>query len=610
MVFPFQAVCINKVLFFSDFSFVRNFKIVFILCLFAFPYSSFSVIPASSSFLLHYSDSSSNTSIPVSPDSFATSSLHTTSTAGLSLNFGTLLGGNGIVTSIAVDAEDNSYITGHAGSMNFPTKNAFNATFGGDTDVFVAKFDSTGNLLFSTFLGGSGSDFGSAIVVDSQGNSYITGNTGSSNFPTKNAFNATYGGGNDAFVAKFNATGNLVFSTFLGGSGSDFGSAIAVDGQGDSYITGTTLSSNFPTKNAFNATYGGLNSAFVAKFDSTGNLVFSTFLGGSGSDVSTDIAVDGQGNSYITGSTQSSNFITKNAFQPVFGGGTDVFVAKFNATGNLVFSTFLGSTDDDWGTGIAIDSQGDSYITGWTGPNSNFPTKNVFNASYGGGLINVFVAKFNSTGNLLFSTFLGGTNIDRGTGIAIDSQGNSYLTGYTFSNNFPTKNAYNSTYSGLGSAFVVKFNSTGTLLFSTFLGIAEPDDTYGITIDGQGNSYITGIGGVNVFITKFNLVPIFGPDSSTRSSLDFNSNFFNNYPFLSFCALGIVVLVVIYTVVEYRKYLSGKTNLSVQNKGSFKQFLIKAFPIKLKHKHQASNQLSDEIFKLLDEIEKENTPDK
>ena len=324
-------------------------------------------------------------------------------------------------------------------------------------------------------------------------------------------------------------------------------SAIAVDSQGDSYITGYSSSSNFSTKNAYNSTYGegGYRDAFVAKFDSIGTLLFSTFIGGIGNDLGSAIAVDSQGNSYITGSTSSSNFPTKNAFQPVYNDGGDGFVVKFDATGTL-----------------------------------------------------------------LFGTFLGGTSYDSGQGIAVDSQGNSYVTGSTRSKNFPTKNAYDLTYAGFGSAFVAKFNSTGNLVYSTFLGIADPSDYYGIAIDRQGNSYLTGTGDIYVFIAKINPFLSIRPDSSTFSSLGSNSNFFPSYTFLSFIVLGIFVLVGIFTVVEYRKYLSVKTNSSAQNRGSFKRFLINTFTIKIKHKQQATNQLSDEIFKLLDEIEKENTPDK
>ena len=298
-----------------------------------------------------------------------------------SLGFSTYFGGTGWDQgqSIAVDSANNSYITGWTASNSaFPLKNAYQTTFGkGGTDAFVAKFDPTGNLVFSTYLGGNGNDKGYAIAVDSVGNSYVTGITNSNDFPLKNAYNKTYGGafsslGGDVFVAKFDPAGALVFSTYLGGSGDDYGVGIAVDSANNSYITGHTDSSTFPMKNAYNKTYGGGIDAFVAKFNATGSLVFSTFLGGSNSDFGTSIAVDNAGNSYVVGGTVYGNYPMMNAYQPTYGGAGpynqgDAFIAKFNATGNgLVFSTYLGGSGDDVGCGIAVDSDGNSKINGYT----------------------------------------------------------------------------------------------------------------------------------------------------------------------------------------------------------------------------------------------------
>ena len=218
-------------------------------------------------------------------------------------------------TGIGVDSFGNSYITGFTSSNNFPTKNAFNSTYGGSDDVFLAKFDSSGHLLFSTFFGGSGFDYGTGIAVDSLGNSYITGRTSSNNFPAKNAFNSTYGGGTfNAFVAEFNSSGGLLYSTFLGGNGDDSGSVISVDTNGSYYITGTTQSADFPTENVFNATYSGYSNVFLSKFDSQNNLVFSTYLGGEYSEGVHSISIDSFDNCIITGETGSSNFPTLNAF--------------------------------------------------------------------------------------------------------------------------------------------------------------------------------------------------------------------------------------------------------------------------------------------------------
>jgi hypothetical protein len=258
-------------------------------------------------------------------------------------------------------------------------------------------------LVYSTYLGGSNFDSGIGIAVDSQGNAYVTGVTASTNFPTKNPFQATSGGGGDAFVTKLNATGDgLVYSTYLGGNSFDQGSSIAVDSSGNAYVTGGTSSTNFPTKNPLQATNRGGDffdaDAFVTKLNATGDaLVYSTYLGGSSDDGGSDIAVDSQGNAYITGGTGSSDFPTKNPFQATSGGGGrfsgGAFVTKLNATGDaLVYSTFFGASDGNSGIGIAVDTQGNAYITGDT-RSTNFPTKNPFQATKGGGESDAFIAK-------------------------------------------------------------------------------------------------------------------------------------------------------------------------------------------------------------------------
>ena len=251
----------------------------------------------------------------------------------------------------------------------------------------------------------------------------------------------------------------LNFSTYFGGNSSDFGSSIAVDSAGNSYVTGSTSSSNFPTKNAYNATYGGAYDAFITKFNSIGGLVFSTYLGGSGYDTGSSIAVDSLGNSYITGNTGSSNFPILDAYNSSYGGHENAFVAKFTVNGILVFSVYLvlivypnlgysGRSDSDSGRSIAIDNAGNSYISGdgYMADNSNI--------AYG------FVAKFNSTGALETSFILSGNGYIDSSGISTDNNGNSYITGSTSSSNFPTKNAFNATYGGNSDAFITKLSIT------------------------------------------------------------------------------------------------------------------------------------------------------
>ncbi|MFX1532614.1 MAG: SBBP repeat-containing protein, partial [Promethearchaeota archaeon] len=390
-----------------------------------------------------------------------------------------------------------TYIVGYTLSTNFPTENGFNSTSNGFKDVFVTKLNSTGNgLIFSTYLGGSADDEGRGIAIDRSGNSYIIGFTNSSDFPMKNAYNSTYGGNRDVFITKINSTGNgLEFSTYLGGSDDDHGQAITVDAGGNSYITGYTNSINFPNQTAYNNTYGGNTDAFVAKLNSTGDgLIFSTFLGGSGPDYAYGIAIDTVNNTYVTGSTDSSNFPTPVGYNTSSNGDIDVFVTKFNSTGNgVVFSTYLGGGDKDYGDAIAVDKNGYSYITGRT-DSLNFPTTPNAYQNVSGGNTDTFVTKLFPAGTQLrFSTYLGGSGNDQAWDIAIDAAGNSYITGQTASSNFPTKKAYNSSLSGSIDAFMTKLNVTGTgLSFSTFLGGSSSEVGEGIGVDTNGDSYITG----------------------------------------------------------------------------------------------------------------------
>ena len=249
-------------------------------------------------------------------------------------------------------------------------------------------------LVYSTYLGGSGSDVGLGIAVDTGGSAYLTGQTGSTNFPTASPLQAAKGGGNDAFIAKLNAAGTaLVYSTYLGGSSDDGGYGIAVDTGGSAYLTGITGSTNFPTASPLQAANGGGTDAFAAKLNAAGTaLVYSTYLGGSNSDVGRGIAVDAGGSAYLTGETLSANFPTASPLQAANGGLNDAFAAKLNAAGTaLVYSTYLGGSSQDIGWGIAVDAGGSAYLTGYT-VSTNFPTASPLQAANGGSN-DAFVAK-------------------------------------------------------------------------------------------------------------------------------------------------------------------------------------------------------------------------
>ncbi len=427
------------------------------------------------------------------------------------LIYSTFLGGSSRDEgyAIAVDGEGRAYVTGYTRSSDFPTTpGAFDPTYNGDNDAFVAKLNAAGSALeYATFLGGSSNDYGYAIAVDGEGRAYVTGYTLSSDFPTTpGAFDPTYSGNRDAFVAKLNAAGSaLEYATFLGGNGSAIGSAIAVDAEGHAHVTGSTGSSDFPTTpGAFDPTYNGgyWGDGFVAKLNAAGSAMdYATFLGGSSDDAGHAIAVDTEGCVYVTGYTRSSDFpTTPGAFDPTYNGGYwgDAFVAKLNAAGSaLEYATFLGGSSRDQGYGIAVDGAGRAYVMGYT-ESSDFPTTpSAFDPTHNGNG-DAFVAKLNAAGSALeYATFLGGSYDDLGSAIVVDGEGRAYVTGHTRSSDFPTTpGAFDPTYNGdAGDAFVAKLNAAGSALeYATFLGGGSYDYGYAIAVDGAGRAYVTGYG--------------------------------------------------------------------------------------------------------------------
>jgi hypothetical protein len=445
----------------------------------------------------------------------------------------TYLGGTGGDQSwaVAVDSSGSAYVAGYTTSTNFPTANAVQAANGGFQDAFVAKFNAAGTaLVYSTYLGGNGGDQARGLAIDSSGNAYVTGFTGSTNFPTANAFQAAQGAGNtqDAFAAKLNASGSaLVYSTYLGGDGAlEFGEGIAVDSSGNAYLTGVTDSTNFPTANPIQAAHAGAGDVYVAKLNAAGTaLVYSTYLGGSDFETAEGIAVDSFGNAYVTGDTRSTNYPTANALQAANAGGTsDAFVTKVNASGSaLVYSTYLGGSARDAAEAVAVNlTSGNVYVTGDT-ESTNFPTANALqpvNDTSGGISQEVFVTQLNASGTaLVYSTYLGGRGGEVGQGIAVDSSGNVYVAGGTGStNSFPTADAIQCMRSGGTDAFVTKLNAAGNaFVYSTYLGGSGSggiEQARGIAVDSSGNAYV--VGGTNS--TDF---PTLNPIQSTYAGSDF-----------------------------------------------------------------------------------------
>lgn len=414
--------------------------------------------------------------------------------------YSSYLGGSSsdIAEAVTVDNQGCAYVTGYTNSADFPTVGAYDSVLN-STEIFVTKFNDAGDgLVYSTYLGGSSVDYGYDIAVDANGSAYITGFVWSTDYPTVNAFQAA-ASGQDAIVTKLSTNGSsLVYSTYLGGSSSETGNGITVDSSGCAYVVGSTTSTDYPTVGSIMTDPGdGKSDAFVTKFAAAGNLlVYSTYLGGDGTDVADDVALDGAGCAYVTGNTNSSDFPLQNAYdsfgETLYG---DAFVTKLSSTGNtLSYSTYLGGSKSDSGNGIAVDPAGCAYVVGDTN-STNFPISNQYMSDPGDNWQDAFVTKFSSAGDTLkYSTYLGGNHMDYGQDIGLDGEGHAYVTGDTYSTDFPTKNAYMTDPDGnTGDAYVTKLGWSGSsLVFSTYVGGNAKDKPSGIAVHPVGCCYITG----------------------------------------------------------------------------------------------------------------------
>jgi len=473
------------------------------------------------------------------------------------LSYSTLLGGtsSNAVTALAVDASGAAYVAGITASYDFPVAGALQNSNAGGNDAFVAKLNSSGNgLVYCTYLGGSGDDRAYGIAVDASGDALVTGSTMSPNFPVHSPLQTKLAGPRNAFVAKLNPAGNgLLYSTYLGGNGSDIAYGMAVDGSGNAYIVGDTTSSNFPASGVQTA-YKGAQDAFVAKVSANGSqLLYSTYLGGSSIDHGAGIAVDASGSAYVTGSTYSPDFPTANAWQPANAGGQDAFISRLSPNGStLLYSTYLGGSAGtvgapEAGQAIAVDGAGNAYVTGVTS-SGNFPLLNPLQSSLTG-TIDVFISKITASGVLSYSTYLGGSGQDLGTAIAVDGAGDAYVAGYGYSTDLPvTANALQPAIGGGYDAFVAKLNPAGnSLLYLSYLGGNGSDAAAALALDPAGNIYVAGWtlstnfpvvnayqatnpGNYGAFVTKISLAALptnvsVAPNSGSGSSQVFSFQF-------------------------------------------------------------------------------------
>lgn len=414
------------------------------------------------------------------------------------VEWATYLGGNNTDdgNGIAVDAVGNVFVTGNTESSNYPTTpGVVDTSHNGYFDAFLTKFSSSGSLLWSTFFGGNKFDSGYDIAIDAVGNIIVVGETSSSDFPTTpGAMDTSHNASSDAFITKLSSSGAFLWSTYLGGNATDYARSVAVDTAGNVLVVGDTVSHHFPTVPETGNPYSRSNGhAFASKFSSDGILLWSTYLGGSDIQRGYGIAADATGNVWVTGQTSSSDFPpVSDVGGTNYSGRADAFVIKFSSSGTILWSTFLGGSENDYGLGITIDAAGNALVVGETS-SDNFPTTPGAEDTSLGGSKDAFVTKFSNSGTLLWSTYLGGGGHDSGYSITADAAGNALVVGETSSSNFPTTpGAEDTSHNGNSDAFVTKLSSSGGLLWSTFLGGSGYDYGRGVAVDAAGNFLVVG----------------------------------------------------------------------------------------------------------------------
>ncbi|MCC5918843.1 MAG: SBBP repeat-containing protein [Cryomorphaceae bacterium] len=416
--------------------------------------------------------------------------------------WGTYYGGNGIDIghSCTSDNDGNIYLAGNSGSQTLIAMNGHqNSHGGGSTDAYLVKFDPNGNRLWSTYYGGSLSDNGLTCFPDTDGNIFLGGNTASlTNISTSGAHQTNYGGGTrDGFLVKFDSTGVRLWGTYYGGAGNDFINSGTIDVFGHVFITGYSNSpSNIATIGAHQSTIGGGNDAFLVMFSASGTRLWGSYIGGSNTDRGRSCKTDIAGNIYITGHTSSQNNIaTSGAYQSnLYGGSRDAFLVKFSPTGSRIWGTYFGGEGGETGYSCAVDFQGNVYLTGSASSENNISTPMAHQTSFGGGNADAFLAKFNSNGTRLWSTYFGGDEVDYGFACAVDNIGNVFISGQTQStNNISTPSAHQTIFGGaLFDGFFAKFSTNGIRYWGSFYGGTAIDFSRSCTVDPVGNFILAG----------------------------------------------------------------------------------------------------------------------
>ncbi|MBK9285986.1 MAG: T9SS type A sorting domain-containing protein [Sphingobacteriaceae bacterium] len=449
-------------------------------------------------------------------------------------SWGTYYGGSGVDYQRDLDAEANGnvFIGGYTNTSfgtGIATVGSHQSSFGGSSyDAYLAKFNQAGVRQWGTYYGGTALDYGQGCAVDGSGNSFLSGYTGSfNNMSTPGAHQSAFGGSSyDGFIVKFNSAGVRQWGTYYGGTGLDYGQGCSADAAGNAYFTGyTTSSNNMTTAGVQQPTFGGSSyDAFLVKFTSAGTRIFGTYMGGTGLDYGQDVTANGSGNAYITGYTSSGNNVSSaGAHQVSSGGGYDAYLVKYNTNGTRAWGTYYGGSSTDYGFGVQANTAGDVVIGGYTASFNNISSPGSHQVSNGGGA-DSWVAKFNTNGIRQWGTYYGGTSTDYGTKAYIATNGNVYISGYTGSQTgtvIATNDGWQTTFGGSSyDAFFGEFNSTGTRLYGTYYGGTSLDYGYGIAavsnsvylggytqstgnISSPGSHQPTGNGSYDGFLVKF-----------------------------------------------------------------------------------------------------------
>ncbi len=400
--------------------------------------------------------------------------------------------------AVARAGDGSIVVVGWTLGVNFPVLNAWQPQKGGGEDAVIAKFDASGTLLWATYFGGSGNERALGCAVGSDGSVYIVGVTTSTDLPVAGAFQATKSGGSDAFIAKFSASGQRLWATYYGGNGDDAATAVVLDAQGMVDITGFTTSTDFPvTSNAVQRVLGGYSDAFLLQLRPDGARVWATYFGGSAPDYAYGIAVDARRRIYICGETSSPNFPLRNAFQASLAGGTDAFVASFGAFGTWNWSSYYGGSENDRAVGIAAALEDFVGIVGITA-SADLPVTPEWQLQHGGGASDGFVLQLSVDGRFRWASFLGGGDNDAALSCASDPVGNLYVAGRTSSANFPRLGTVRQ-HSGGDDCFVLKLHRSGMPQWSLLWGGSGSEQALGLAVDSMGNLALVGTSGSEDF---------------------------------------------------------------------------------------------------------------